>query len=382
MTIDIKKIIDFRQKLNRTAELSGKEFKTIEEIENLMKRFVPDKTLILEETGRAYIFDSENAGPTIVFRAELDAIPIDETSNQKSSSITKGVSHRCGHDGHMAILVALAEIVSKKRPQIGKVIFLFQPAEENLTGAKKIIENINFKKLKPDFIFALHNLPGFEENSIIIKENNFTSTTVGLTIDFIGKPAHAATPTNAQNPTEATLKFINFLNHEVPKNSFQDFVLSTLVFAKIGTPDFGITPGSSQLKVTLRAFQQTDLDKLIELVKEEAIKIAKSYKLVANISLSDDTSQVVNDSNLCQIVKNIAKENNFTIIEPPTPFKWTEDFAYFSKLYKSCYFGVGIGKTPPLHDEKYEFNDNIIITSTKILFSIYKLFLINNNGNS
>jgi amidohydrolase len=382
MTIDIKKIIDFRHKLHRNAELSGKEFRTVEEIDNFILRFKPDKKIILAETGRAYIFESNIAGPTIMFRAELDGVPINEPENEKNFSFTKGVSHKCGHDGHMAILLALIEIISKNRPQIGKVVLLFQPAEENLTGAKKIIEDPNFKKLKPDFIFALHNLPGFEENSIIIKDNNFTSATVGMTIDFIGKPAHAATPTNAINPADASIKLINYLNFDLQKNNFKDFILATLVFAQIGAPDFGITPGNSQLKITLRAFQYADLDKMIGLVKDEAIKLASFYKLKVNFAYSDDTAQILNDNNLCQIVKNIAKENNFTIFEPPTPFRWTEDFAYFTQLYKCCYFGVGIGNSPPLHDEKYEFNDNIIIPSTTILYSIYKLFLINNNGNS
>ncbi len=371
MNVDIKKIIDLRMRLHRMPELSGEEIKTSAEVEKFVAKFNPDKIISLGKTGKAFVFDSGEAGQTVMFRAELDALPIDEPEEIFNKSLIKGVSHKCGHDGHIAILAGLAEAISRQRPKKGRVVLLFQPAEETLQGARTVIDDDEFKQIEPDLIFALHNLPGYPSNSIVVKKGNFTAATNGITIRLTGKPSHAAYPKKALNPTVATVRLLQFLHTEILKFEYKDFVLSTPVYTRIGTPDFGITPGDAEVKVTLRAFDYGDLDKMIGFVQNEVQKIAFKYKLKFRITYTDDAPPVFNSEEGVEIVVDAAIQNDFEIIEPKKPFKWTEDFGYYTIKYKGAFFGFGAGNLPELHDKKYQFDDNLLLPAIKMLFTIY-----------
>lgn len=376
MTVDIKKIIDLRLKLHRMPELAGQEFKTTKQIEKFISKYKPDKVINLAETGKAFVFDSLKEGKTIMFRAELDALPIQESQDFLNHSLIDGNSHKCGHDGHMAILAGLAEAISQNRPKKGKVVLLFQPAEETLKGAVGIIDCPYFKEIEPDYIFAIHNLPGFEENSVIIRDGNFTSATNGVSISFEGDISHASSPEKGNDPTPATIRLLNYLSNELVKNEFKSFVLSTPVYTRIGTPDFGISPGSSEIKVTLRAFDYGDLDKMIGYVQEETKIIAKKFNLKYKISYTDDAAPVYNNQHAIEAFKNAANENNFKIIKVSEPFKWTDDFGYYTIKYKGALVGFGAGEIKPLHNKEYDFQDNIIYPAINLLYSIYKQYLV------
>ncbi len=372
MTIDIKKIIDLRMKLHRMAELAFEEEKTSAQIEKFIQKFSPDKIIKLAGTGRAFVFESGKAGKTTMFRAELDALPIPESDEIFNKSLNAGISHKCGHDGHMAILAALAEAISHQRPEQGKVVLLFQPAEETLQGAHKVIDEPDFKQISPDLIFALHNLPGYPENSVIIKEKNITSATNGITINLRGKPSHASNPKSANNPTVAVVKLLQFLSKDIMNYNYNDFVLSTPVYTRIGSEDFGITPGDAEIKTTLRAYDYADLDKMIGIVQEETKKIAFAHNLKYKLSYTDDSAPIFNHHEATELVKKAAKENNFNIIDLKQPFRWADDFGYYTIKYKGAFFGFGIGDRPDLHDKSYEFSDNSILPAVKIFYSIYK----------
>ena len=372
MSVDIKKIIDLRLKLHRIAELSGQEFKTSELIEKSISKYNPDKILKIAETGRAFVFDSNKEGKTIMFRAELDALAISESKEFRNHSLIEGNSHKCGHDGHMAILVGLAEEISKNRPKNGKVILLFQPSEETLTGALKVLDSKEFKEIEPDYIFAIHNLPNFEENSIIIRDGNFTSATNGITVYFIGTSAHPSSPTNGNDPTAASIELLNYFNNDLMKEKYKNFVLSTPVYTRIGTADFNLTPCDSEIKVTLRTYDYSDLDKMIGFVQEKVKQIAKKYNLKYKIQYTDDAAPIYNNQYAVEQFINAAKENDLKIIRKAEPFKWTDDFGYYTIKYKGALIGIGTGEGPHLHSYDYDFNDNIIYPAINLLNSIYK----------
>ncbi len=268
--------------------------------------------------------------------------------------------------------INVAEVIAKNRPAKGKVVLLFQPAEETLEGALEVIKDDNFKEIEPDYIFAIHNLPGFEENSVIVREGNFTSATNGVKIDLTGNTSHAASPEKANNPTDATLELLDFFRNKITIGDYKNYVLSTPVYTQIGSPDFGITPGNAQLKVTLRAYDNDDLDKMTEKLNETVKIVAQKHNLKSHISYSDYAVPVYNNMQAIETVKKAATENNLKIKEIKEPFKWTEDFGYFTVKYKGALVGFGIGDTKPLHDKNYDFNDNVIMSAVKFLFSIYK----------
>lgn len=371
MNVDVKKIIDLRHKLHRMAELSGKEYKTSAEIENFIKKFSPTKIIKLSETGLAVVFDSGNPGLTTIFRAELDAVAVLEPKEFPNRSYVDGVSHKCGHDGHMSILCGLAEAIHNQPPTNGKVVLLFQPAEENVQGAIQVIKDPNFKVIEPDYIFGMHNLPNFPVGSVVYKKDIFNAATSGIIITFKGKPSHAAYPHLAVNPTKAVTTLLSVYQNEINKIGFQTKVIITPAFVKIGEPNFGLTPSTAEVFITLRTFNNDDLKLLKEKFFEIADKIAYQQQLKINFDEIEYSPAIENNKKAIDSLIESAIENDIAVIETTEPFRWGEDFGFFTQKFKGLFFGIGIGDSPELHNEMYDFNDNIILPAIKIFYSLY-----------
>ncbi len=369
-----RKIIKLRQELHKHPEVSNKEYNTSERIINYVKKFNPDELIKLGETGVAFVFNGKEQGKTVVFRAELDALPIREMSGLKYSSVNDHIAHSCGHDGHMAILTGLAQRVSENRPARGRVVLLFQPAEEVEQGARDVVENQKFINFKPDYLFALHNVPGFEKHQIILKKGSFASASKGMTIKLRGKTAHAAEPQNGISPANAISEIIKKL-HELGANKtpFKDFVLLTIIHIQLGEISFGTSPGYAEIRVTLRAFENEDMDLLTRSCEKLITEISKAEKLACEFLYSEAFPATVNNDECVRIVERSAKHLGLTIENIEKPFKWSEDFGYFTQKYDACYFGLGSGKNqPPLHNPDFDFPDEIIETGINIFNSIYK----------
>jgi amidohydrolase len=164
-------LIEFRRLLHRNAELSGKEKLTAELLVKFLGDCQPVNILTgLGGSGLACVFRGSGPGPTIVLRSELDALPIQETNNLPHRSNNSKVSHGCGHDGNMAILAGVARWLADHTKFRGTVVLLFQPSEETGTGAESIAADPRFQALQADYIFALHNLPGFPEGQVLIRK--------------------------------------------------------------------------------------------------------------------------------------------------------------------------------------------------------------------
>ncbi|MEA2104835.1 MAG: amidohydrolase [Candidatus Cloacimonadota bacterium] len=365
------KLIDIRKKLHKNPELSGKEKNTSEYIIEILKKLSPDEIITeIGGFGTAAIFDSGQHGATIMFRAELDALPIIESNNFSYKSGNTGISHKCGHDGHMTILIGLAERIKRENFK-GKIILLFQPAEETAKGAKRIVEDTKFKFLKPDYIFALHNLPGFTKGTIILRKGIFTSTSIGMIIKLKGETSHAGHPENGNNPALAMTKIINELDN-LSKN-IQDSAMITIIYAKLGEIAFGTSAGKAVIMATFRSNTKNTLkimqNKAISLVKEKAEKQNLDYE----IEWVEYFPEIVNDDECVDIVKKSAKNirNKIKFIEQP--FTWTEDFSYFTQKIKGAFFGLGSGKNhPQLHNSDYDFPDEIISDGINIFVEIIK----------
>lgn len=168
-------IVRLRRELHKNPELSNNEFQTSERISDFFSGLNPDKAISLSNTGKAFVFNGNSPGKTVIFRAELDALPINENSSAIYKSMNKNVAHSCGHDGHMSIIAGLGKKIASNRPKTGRAVLLFQPAEEVEQGARDVVEDPNFKDIQPDYIFALHNIPGIELNKILIKEGAFAA---------------------------------------------------------------------------------------------------------------------------------------------------------------------------------------------------------------
>jgi amidohydrolase len=367
-------IINLRHELHRNPELSNKEYKTSARITEFMLGCFPDEVIELNNTGKAFIFNGTEKGKSLMFRAELDALPILESSSVSYPSAKPSVSHACGHDGHMAILAGLAKKIAENQPQKGRVILLFQPAEEVEQGAKDVVEDPRFKKIEPDYIFALHNIPGEEKNKILLNTGTFSAASRGMTIKLFGHSSHAAEPENGLSPANAIARLIVRL-HELAENKlhFKDFALLTIIHIRLGEVSFGTSPGYAEMMITLRAFDNGDMHLLTVKSEEIISEIALSEKLKHEVSYSEVFPALINDPECTRMAELAAREHNLQVEYREIPYKWSEDFAYYTEKYSGCFLGLGAGvDQPQLHNPDYDFPDDIISGGINLFFAIYK----------
>lgn len=371
---DIQHLVNFRQTLHQNPELSGNEEYTAEALKRMILRYQPDDIIDgLGGFGVAFVFNGKEEGPTLLLRAEMDAIPIVELSNLEYCSGTKEAAHQCGHDGHMAIMVGVAEQVSKMRPVNGKIVLLFQPAEETGEGAVAVINDHNFKRIEPDLCFALHNVPGYPKGNILLKKGTFSAASQGLVVRLIGKSSHAAEPSKGKSPAIALAKIIEKVTYlSQQKDLFTDFVLTTVVHAELGDKSFGVTPGHAEIMITLRALNNEDMEMLVEQTKSIIHSISNDDGLEVDIKYRDIYPAMQNNPVLMAVVKNAVKKAGLETTILDEPFPWAEDFAFFSQKYKSAIFGLGAGiDSPKLHNPDYNFPDDIIAHGIKAFTEIY-----------
>jgi len=382
MNIHLDNLVKLRKKLHHFPELSGNEGETAMLIKKYITSFQPDD--IIENLGGfgiAFVYRSFLEGPTVLFRCELDALPIDEINQLSYRSTKNGISHKCGHDGHMAIICGLAETISKNPPETGKVVLLFQPAEETGQGAKQVLEDPKFKKIKPDYVFALHNLPGYPTNHIVVKDNIFSSASIGLIVRLKGKTSHASEPEKGHSPAfllAAILKKVE--KYSLPGIDPSRVKLITPVYTRLGEKAFGTNPGYAEMMFTIRATHTRDITNLkkfiLRSIEKSMDQIDPEHKLFMEYEWVEEFPNSVNDSICNNIVLKAAKQAQLSSKKLLFPFRWSEDFGHFLKIYPGALFGLGSGlKQPALHNPDYDFPDELIEAGVSIFYNIYKTIL-------
>jgi len=368
----LKKITLLRHKLHQYPELSGQEKNTAKKIKSFFEPLKPDKTLSkVGGEGVAFIFEGKEEGPATLIRCELDALPIAENTTIQYQSTVPGLSHACGHDGHMAIVCGVGESLANNRPLKGKVILLFQPAEETGEGAVQVLKSKAFSTIKLDYAFALHNLPGYNRNEIILRKGAFSAASIGMEIHLEGSTSHAAYPEEGNSPAEAMCKII--IGMQKLPDAFSAFSQITVIYAILGEVSFGTTPGSATIRATLRTYENAALQTLMDYSEKLAKEIADEYDLKASFDYMERFGVTNNHPDSWALVNSAAKKLNYKTRHIRTPFRWSEDFGEFSNVTKTALFGLGAGKKhPKLHDAAYDFPDEIITTGINMFESIIK----------
>ncbi|MCB9016756.1 MAG: amidohydrolase [Lentimicrobiaceae bacterium] len=365
-------LIQLRQELHRFPELSGHEFETAQRIAAFAEKYSPGKVLRdLGGTGLAVIFESHVPGPVVLIRCDMDALPIQEENLFEYQSTRQLVSHKCGHDGHMAIVAGLIPALAETKIKKGKVVLLFQPAEETGEGAFRVISDTRFASVIPDYVFALHNLPGFPLHDIVVKDNEFASASQGLIVRLKGKSSHAAEPEKGVTPTLAVTELIHELL-AIPHQPFlRDFSLVTIVHTRIGERAFGTTPGNAEVMATIRSYNNRDMRSMTNYAEKLASKIAAKHQLKHEIEWVEKFPATKNYKSCVRLIRQCAGELQLHLHEIEHPFRWSEDFGHFTQNFRGALFGVGAGQAhPQLHHPDYDFPDEIIITGTRMFYSL------------
>jgi amidohydrolase len=327
--------------------------------------------------GLVCIFQAGCAGPTLLFRAEMDALPIQEKNEHHYKSSTSDISHMCGHDGHMAILAGLAGLLHTNPPNRGKIILLFQSAEETGQGASAIINDPEFSSLKPDYVFALHNSPGKEKCVVYLRSGIFNCASSGLIVRLEGKSSHASRPEDGQDPTLPMSEIIQALSRLPSEPEFKDiFSMATVVFARLGEKSFGTAPGEAEIRATLRCEDDQSLELLERKAKQLVNRYAEKGGLHYNLKWRDRFTASVNDERAVEIVSDAATNAGLKVVYLKRPRRWSEDFGQFTARFPGAMCLLGAGETcPPLHSPGYDFPDDLIQTGLGIYWEIIKVKL-------
>lgn len=355
----LTKIIELRHRLHRHPEISMREIETCKRIMEFLMRETSLEIYDKGLWGYAYYDSGKNGAETIAFRADMDALPIDEKSGLPYCSVSKGVSHMCGHDGHSATLAALCCMVDRCGAD-KNIYFIFQHAEETGDGAKECAQLITDRDISE--IYAFHNWSGYPEGSVILGEGVVQCASKGVTFDFVGKTSHASRPEDGRNPAEA-------LSQMVLKASKMKGV--TTVGLNIGGKNFGISPGEGAVSFTLRAPYEKDIESSQKKLSDFAKELAAAGGFDLSTEESDVFPETINDAELSKKVRKAAEKCGLEVKDLDEPLRSSEDFGYFQKRCPGVMMYIGNGiDYPQIHTNKYDFNDAIIETTAELLYEL------------
>lgn len=366
-------IIELRHRLHTLAERSGEERQTAECVQQFLRGTKPDELLDgIGGNGIVAGWKGSEPGPTVILRCELDALPIPEENEIPWRSGDRSTGHKCGHDGHMAILCGVARLLEEQPPEKGEVHLLFQSAEETGRGAQQMLDTGVPDRIDPDFIFALHNLPGYEKGQIVAREGIFCAASTGLIVRFTGSTAHAAEPERGNNPAPAVANLVQALTslpqYRLPIGRHAKV---TIIHLRLGERAFGTTPGEAEVMATLRTYESGLLEELVSHARQLAEGIGQTYGLEVEAETVEDFTVTENDPDAVRIIAESAEENGFDLFRKREPFSWSEDFGRFTDRYPGAIFGLGSGRDhPPLHSSVYDFPDEIIDTGIAMFRAI------------
>lgn len=369
---DLTDLITWRRHLHTMPEVSGEEIETAAEVVRFLSMSEPDEIVTgLGGTGVAAVFNGRDAGPTVLFRAELDALPIPEITDIAHRSRKPGKGHMCGHDGHMAMVAALSRAFRRQRPASGRVILLFQPAEETGAGAAAVLADPAFEAIKPDYAFSLHNIPGLPLGHSWVKSGPVNCASCGLKIELKGKTAHASSPESGKSPALAISELIPALTAlRQGRIENENLVLTTVTHVSIGEPTFGVSPAEAQLWVTLRTVSDAGMASLRQAAEDLAREAAQKHGLSLSLSYHDDFRHCYNDEDAVHIIRQAMDAEDLPHSEGQM-FKFSEDFGRFGDVAKSAMFFIGSGEEQPaLHNPDYDFPDALIPIGARIFLRI------------
>ncbi len=368
-------LVSFRRELHRHPELSHGEHRTAERVVRFLRPLGPDRMIEgIAGTGVVATFDSGVPGPVLLFRSELDALPIVEHGVDGHSSTIDGVSHKCGHDGHMAMVCGLAQRLSERRPARGVVHLLFQPAEETGTGAAAVLADPAFDAIRPDFGVAIHNMPGFPLHTLVVKPGSITAAVRSIVVRFSGRTAHASEPEKGENPSLAIADLLRGCDElNVNDITSPEFRLITPIHVRIGSVAYGVSAGDGEVHLTIRTVANDGLADLQARIVRLAESLGARDGLAVDTEVVEDFFANMNDPEVTERVLRAARTCGFDVVTPEVGLRGGEDFGLFTERFPCCLVLLGAGDDHhPIHNPNYDFPDELIETGVRLFDTIVR----------
>ena len=341
-----------RHALHRIPEL---ELELPETQSYLKNALAPLSCRVFSPLGSALCaFFDFGAEEALAFRADMDALPISEKTGADYASTHPGIMHACGHDGHMAILLELARRLDRKEALRHNVLLIFQPGEESPGGAKAICDTGVLERFRVKAVFGLHLWPGLAKGIVHSRRKELMARASEVTLDIYGKSAHIAKAAEGADSLMAGAEFYTRameMERQIPPSVFR-----LLKFGKFhsGTARNALS-AHTHLEGSLRAFQDETFEAMAQSLRDIAADVQQKYGCTLDLHLADGYPAVLNADGVYDAVCGI-----LPLEELAEPCMTAEDFSWYQKHVPGVFFFLGLGDTPALHADTFDFDESIL----------------------
>ena len=378
-------MVQLRHHLHQHPELAFEEFATSDLVAERLSAWGYEVHRGLGGTGVVGTLRLGNGPMRLGLRADMDALPIHETTGLPYASQHPGKMHACGHDGHTAILLSAAQAIAKERNFDGTLHLIFQPAEEGLGGGKKMVEDGLFERFPCDAIFALHNMPGFPAGTFGFKSGSFMASSDSVMIAVKGRGGHGSAPHLSNDPVVAAAHIILALQTIVSRNVDPRDMAVITVGAIHGGEAPNVIPGVVNLKLTVRAYRPEIRAMLRQRITEVVSAQAATLGVQAEIDYHWRYPALVNDASATAFAEDVARQwlGEQALMKDLQPLTGSEDFSFMLEKCPGSYLIVGNGEGEHhatggcmVHNPGYDFNDAILPIAASYWVQLVRRYLV------
>jgi amidohydrolase len=366
----LQELISHRRALHRIPEPGLQEFKTAAYIsEELSKLDLAVQTGVAG-TGVTGLLRTGLSGPTVMLRSDMDGLSITEETGLDFASEHEGMMHACGHDGHMAMLLGAARVLSELRDNLcGNVLFVFQPAEEGPGGARPMIEAGVLDDPRVDCALGMHLWPDLPKGRLGVREGPLMAAMDRFELDIFGQTGHGAMPHLCVDALDTGVQVVNALQRLVSRMSdpLEPVVLTVGTFQSGST--FNVIPGRAELSGTTRAFDRAIWESWEERMRRVIEGVCRSMGADYALNFIPGFPPLTNHPDITKVVRRAGEETvgsrNVVI---PKPTMGGEDMAFFLERVKGCYVFLGVGEDggAPVHNHHFDFDESVLAIGTEL----------------
>ncbi len=357
----------WRHHLHQNPELSGEEKETARYVAEALKKMGAEDVRIIGETGVTALIRGKTPGRTIALRADMDALPGTEASGLSFSSQKEGRAHMCGHDIHTASLLGAASLLTSLRDRFaGTVRLIFQPAEENLTGARLMISGGVLENPVPDCVAALHVWPDLPAGTVGVRYGAATAAADTIVVEFTGSQGHAAHPHKCVDPVLMACQFVANVQSVVSRE-VSPVDSAVLTFGSIHGGTVGnIIPETVILQGTIRTLLPETREHVAQAARRFAEATAAASRGKASVQIHRGVPSLFSDQEFLALFEQGAKDllGEDKVVSLPLPSMGGEDFAFYVEKIPGLFFRLGVGKSgepnAPLHSPAFAADESAL----------------------
>ncbi len=357
-------VIRIRRDLHRIPETAYTEKKTSAYVAKHLRREGLEVQTGIATYGVVGLLNTGRPGPTLLLRADMDALPVTEDTGLAFASTHDGAMHACGHDAHVAMVLVAATVLNQVKDQLnGTIKFLFQPAEEGPGGAKPMIDEGVLENPKVDYSIGCHMWPQIPEGTIGVRSGPFMAAMDRFDIKIIGRSGHGAMPHLCVDALEVGTQVVSALQRISSRhmNPLEPAVVTVGMF-HAGTA-FNIIPEDAQLTGTTRTFNLDIWNSWAERLETVVRGVCESMGADFELKFSKGYPPTINDDAMAEVVRRCAQKvaGVDKVVEPERSMGG-EDMSYFLQQSKGCFYALGVGRQEftPLHSNRFDFDENVL----------------------